>query len=117
VARHAHRPYVPAGRAARPLRWLAVLLVWAAGVAAGLFTLLAGGSRFATCSAHATGLACRGTGTVLAVLLLIGIVAVVTTATVLAATRTPPQLAVVTVVAIAVLVGCLVGARSLLATA
>jgi hypothetical protein len=54
---------------------------------------------------------------VLAVLLLIGIVAVVTTATVLAATRTPPQLAVVTVVSIAVLVGCLVGARSLLATA
>lgn len=99
------------------MRWLAVLLVWAAGVAAGLFTLLAGGSRFATCSAHATGLACRGTGTALAALLLIAIIATVTSATVLAATRTPPQLAALTLLAIAVLVGLLFGARSLLATA
>ena len=117
AARHAHRPYVPAGGPPRPLRWVAVLLVWAAGIAAGLFTLLAGGSRFATCSAHATGLACGNGGTALAVLLLIAIVATVTTATIVATTRTAPQLAALTVVAIAVLVGLLFGARSLLATA
>ena len=117
AARHASRPYVPAGRASRPLRWLALLLVWAAGIAAGLFTLLAGGSRFATCSAHATGLACRDGGTVLAVLLVIAIVATVTTATIVATTRTAPQLAALAALAIAVLVGLLFGARSLLATA
>jgi hypothetical protein len=117
VGRHAHRPYAPARQSPRALRWTAVAVVWAAGVAAGLFALLAGGSRFATCSAHATGLACRSTGTALAVLLLLAVVAVVSTATVLAVSRTPAHLVVLTVVALVLLAGCLIGARSLLATA
>ena len=117
MARHAHRRAGLPGRAPRPLRWLAVALIWLAGVAAGLFTLVAGAARVVTCSAHAPGLACRGTGTVFAVLLLVAVVAVVTSATVLTLARTSAQLAALTVVAVAVLVGLLAGARSLLATA
>ena len=117
MGRHAHKPYVPARRSPRALRWTAVAVVWAAGVAAGLFALLAGGSRFATCSSHATGLACRSAGTALAVLLLLAVVAVVSTATVLAVSRTPSHLAVLTLIAVVLLVGCLLGARSLLSTA
>ena len=106
----------PAGSRQRPLRLPILALVWLVGLAAGLFALLGAAARYTTCSAHATSLACRGTGTSLGVALVACVIAVVTAATVLSYGRARRAVLTIGGAAILVLVGLFLAARALLAT-
>ena len=105
-----------AGGRPRSLRLPTLLLVWLAGLAAGLFALLGAAARYTTCSSHATSLACRSTGTSLGVVLVVCVIAIVTAATVLSYGRTRRGVVTIGLVAILVLVGLFFASRALLAT-
>jgi hypothetical protein len=59
------------------------VLVWLGGLGAGSFALLSVGARYTGCSASAHGLACRPAGTAVGALIVVGVIATVTAATVL----------------------------------
>ncbi|MGI8680145.1 MAG: hypothetical protein ACR2LX_15955 [Jatrophihabitans sp.] len=110
-AKHAH-PGDPRKRHAR-LYTLAV--VWLAGVAAGFFAILASFAAYG-CSSSDNGLACRTSGTVVAVLVVVAVIAVVTAATVFTYERDPRRVVTVGVCGVVALVVCFLAARGLLST-
>jgi hypothetical protein len=100
----------------RPIRLSAVAAVWLAGLVAGFYGLLGAAARYG-CGVNDHGLACRGSGSVLGILIVVAVIGVVTAVTLLAADR--PRRSTVTIagVGLAALVFCFIAARSLLATA
>jgi hypothetical protein len=110
--------HTPPAATSRPrlARAATLTVVWLAGLAAGLFALLGAAARYTTCSGHSTSLACEGTGTSLGVVLVLGVVTIVTTATVVTHGRDRRQVLVIGAIALLVLAGLLLAARALLAT-
>jgi hypothetical protein len=93
-----------------------VLLVWLCGLAAGFYGLLAAAARYG-CGVHQTGLACRGSGSLIGILIVIVVIAVVTAVTIVVPNRPPRGVLIAGGAGLAALVLCLVAARSVLATA
>ena len=92
-------------------------MVWVGGLAAGFFALLSVAARHTVCGASSTGLACRPAGTAIGGALLVGIVAIVTTATVLTHDRGTRRVAGWSVLGVTALGACYLGAHALLDTA
>ena len=90
-------------------------MVWLGGLAAGFFGLLAAAARYG-CGASDNGLACRGSGSLLGILVVLAVVAVVTAVTVLSHERAPRHVLVLGAVGLIALMGCFMAARSLLDT-
>ena len=112
------------GRHAKPVRGrsrlarLATLtLVWLGGLGAGFFALLSVGARYTGCSASARGLACRPAGTAIGGLIVLGVIATVTTATVLTHDRESGRIVGMGVLGVIVLGAWYLAAHALLDTA
>jgi hypothetical protein len=112
VGRHSD----PVASGSPAIRVATLVIVWLAGIGAGLFALLDAAARFTTCSAHASTLACRGTGTTLGVALVLTVVAVVTTITVSTYGRHGRWVTLAGGVALVLLGGLFFAARALLET-
>ena len=95
----------------------AVTLVWLAGLGAGFFALLSAATKYTGCGSRSTGLACRGSGSLLGVLLVVAVIATVTTVTVVTHGRDARRAAVTGVTGLAVLGLCYWLATRLIATA
>jgi hypothetical protein len=100
----------------RRIRRAVLTGVWAVGLVTGYFGLLGAAARYG-CSDTDNGFACRTSGSVAGVLILLAVIAIVTAVTVLAADRPARGLLTVAGIGLAALVLCFVAARSLLATA
>ena len=112
------------GRHAKPVsgrsRWAragTLLLVWLGGLGAGFFALLSVGARYTGCSASARGLACRPAGTAVGTMIVIGVIATVTTATVLTHGRELRRILSLGAVGVVVLGAWYLAAHALLDTA
>jgi hypothetical protein len=112
VGRHAHSIANPT----QVFRLVAVALVWLAGLIVGIFGMICVGARYASCGSTNTGLACHSSGTTLSVLLIVGVIATVTTVTVATHGRDPRTLAAVTIAGLIVLGLLYLGTRAILAT-
>jgi hypothetical protein len=77
--------------------------------------LLGAAARYG-CGSSDTGLACRTSGSVLGILIVVGVIAVVTAVTVLTHERPPRRVVITGGVGLAALALCLIAARSLLGT-
>src|SRR3954470_24761857 len=97
------------------MRLSTVAVVWLGGLVAGFFALLATASRY-ECGARDHGLACRSSGTVVGVSLVVAVIALVTAVTVLTQDRPPRSMLGLGAAGLLVLIGCLIAARALLAT-
>jgi hypothetical protein len=93
-----------------------VVLVWLAGLAAAFVGVLAATARYG-CSAGDTGLACRRSGSILAVLLVLAVLAVVVTVTLLSTARSARPVVILGLAGFAVLAVCFALALLLLGTA
>ena len=100
----------------RAIRLSTVAVVWLLGLAAGLYSLLAAVAKFG-CMSGNRALACRTTGSVLGVVLLVAVVAIVIVVTVLTGRRPARPVLIIGAVGVAALTVCLIAAWSLLATA
>jgi hypothetical protein len=94
---------------------LTVIVVWAAGLAAGFYALLGVAARYGCSSSH-HGLGCGNGGTAVGVVLVLAVIATVSTVTVLAHGRTPARVLAIGVCGLAVLVACYFGTHALLDT-
>jgi hypothetical protein len=92
-----------------------VAVVWLGGLGAGFFGLLGAAAKYG-CGANDHGLACRTSGSVVGVLIVVAVVIVVTAVTVLTHERTPRGVVVAGGLGLVVLVLCFVAARLLLGT-
>jgi hypothetical protein len=103
-------------RGGRLARVGAVGVLWLAGLGVGFYSILSAGARYG-CSKSDSGLACKNTGTVLGVLLIVAVVLVVTAGTVLAqdASSWPGRVLRIGL-ALVLLAACLLGAHALLDT-
>lgn len=110
-ARHAHSSD-PSGRLARRYT---LAIVWLAGLAAGFFAILASFAGYG-CSSNDNGLACRTSGTLVAVLVVVVVIAVVTAVTVFTYEREPRLIVLAGGGALLALVLCYFAARGLLST-
>jgi hypothetical protein len=90
-------------------------LVWLCGLAAGFFSILAAAARYG-CGRNDSGLACRTSGSVLGILLVIAVITVVAAVTVMTHDRPARRVMIAGGVGFASLVACLVAAHGLLAT-
>ena len=106
----------PATGTSRAVRGTTVLVIWLAGIAAGLFALLGAAAKYTTCSANATTLACRSSGTSLGVVLVVAVVAVVTTITVVTHGKDRRWVMVAGAVGLLALACLFMAARALLGT-
>jgi hypothetical protein len=113
VGRHAKA----VSQLSRFARASALVLVWLGGLAAGFFALLGVGARYTSCSAGAHGLACRPAGTAVGGLIVLGVIATVTTATVLTHNRAPSRIMAWAVFGVTALGGWYFAAHALLDTA
>jgi hypothetical protein len=113
VGRHAKAP----SSRSRVARAGTLAIVWLGGLGAGLFALLSVAARYTTCTTGAHGLACRPAGTVIGGLLVIGVIATVTAATVLTHDRGPRRTAACGLLGTAALGMCYLAAQALLGTA
>jgi len=86
-----------------------------AGLAAGFFGLLGAAAKYG-CGGSDTGLACRTSGSVLGVLLIVVVIAVVTAVTVLSHARSPRDTVLIGATGLVALGLCFVAARMLLDT-
>jgi hypothetical protein len=111
VARHARA----VDRRVRAVRFSTIVVVWLGGLAAGFFGLLSAAARYG-CGASDTGLACRTSGSVVGILVVIAVIIVVTAVTVLSQDQPPQRLIAMAVAALAALLLCFIAARALLAT-
>ncbi|MEO8888732.1 MAG: hypothetical protein ABI301_04580 [Jatrophihabitantaceae bacterium] len=102
--------------APRAVRGTTLLLVWLAGIGAGLFALLGAAAKYTTCSSKATTLACRSSGTTLGGVLVVAVVAVVTTITVATHGRDRRWIMIAGVIALALLAALFIASRALLST-
>jgi hypothetical protein len=100
----------------RAVRGTTLLVIWLAGIGAGLFALLGAAAKSTTCSAKATTLACRSSGTMLGAVLVVAVVAVVTTITVATHGRDRRWTIVAGVIGLLVLAALFLAARALLST-
>ncbi|MDT4925565.1 MAG: hypothetical protein QOG01_3278 [Pseudonocardiales bacterium] len=89
--------------------------MWIGGLAAGFFGLLGAVARYG-CGVNDNGLACRGSGSTLGVLIVVAVVSVVTVVTVLSHERPPRRVLVVGGAGLIALLGCFLAARGLLDT-
>jgi hypothetical protein len=92
-----------------------VSIVWLCGLVAGFFGLLAAAARYG-CGSSDNGLACRGSGSVVGVLIVVAVIAVVTAVTVMTHDRPPRRVVAIGGIGLAALVFCFVAARALLGT-
>jgi hypothetical protein len=111
MPRHAHT----VDPATRVSRFASLTFVWIGGLAAGCYVLLGVAARYG-CGANQHGLACGNGGTAVGVALLIGVIAIVTSVTVLMHGRTPRRAAVIAFGGLLALGGCAFGAHALLST-
>lgn len=95
----------------------ALALVWIVGLAAGFFALLSVAARFTGCSSSAHGLACRPAGTAIGALVVLGVIATVTAATVLTHDGERRRIVLCGVLGVAVLGVWYLAAHALLDTA
>jgi len=107
-ARSIHRPTRAAALAT-------VLIIWAAGLAAGFYALLGVAARYG-CGASQHGFGCGNGGTAVGVLLVLAVVATVTTVTILTHGRTPARVSAIGVCGLVVLIACYFATRALLKT-
>jgi hypothetical protein len=112
VARHVR---VPSSRW-RAARAGALTVIWLAGLASGFFAILAAASRF-SCSPSAHGLACRPAGTAVSTVLVLGVIATVTSVTVATHDSGRRRLVGWTVGGAIMLALCFLLARAVIATA
>jgi hypothetical protein len=111
VARHAK---TVDGRS-RSTRTVTLIVVWLGGLAAGFFGLLGAAARYG-CGSSDHGLACRGSGSFVGVLLIVVVISVVTGVTVLTYDRAPRRVILVGIAGLVGLTVCFLLARALLAT-
>jgi hypothetical protein len=114
MARHIHATASRPGVAAR---WALLAALWAVGLVAGFYAMLGAGAKLG-CGKSAHGLACRPAGSALGVAIVLGVIVIVTAATIAlqdAATRGSRALRLLS--GLVLLGACLLGARALLATA
>jgi hypothetical protein len=102
-------------RRVRAIRVSTVIVVWLSGLAAGFFGLLGTAAHYG-CGASDHGLACRTSGTLVSILIVVAVICVVTAVTVTTHDRPPRRVLVIGGAGLAVLVLCFVAARSLIAT-
>jgi hypothetical protein len=102
-------------RRARTTRVSTVGVVWLAGLAAGFFGLLGAAARYG-CGANDHGFGCRGSGSVVGVLIVVAVVAIVTAVTVLSFDRDPRRVIGIGGLGLIALAVCFVAARTLLGT-
>jgi hypothetical protein len=112
VGRHSN----PVAGRSRATRATTLVLIWLAGIGAGLFALLGAAAKSTTCSTKATTLACRTSGTTLGAVLVVAVVAVVTTLTVVTHGKDRRWIAVAGAVGLVVLAGLFAASRALLST-
>ena len=102
-------------RRAATVRRSTVAAIWLGGLGAGFFGLLGAAAKFG-CGASDHGLACRGSGSALGVLLVVAVVAVVTIVTVLTHERPPRPVIAIGGAGLVALCLCFAAARALLGT-
>ena len=100
----------------RAIRLSTVALVWICGLAAGLYATLAAAAKYG-CMSGDQALACKTSGSVLGIVLLITVIAIVTVVTLATMNRPARPLLVIGGLGILALAICAVAAASLLATA
>ncbi len=115
MAPNASRPLPAAERAARSTRLVTVVLVWAGGLGAGIYALVAAVARYGCAPGH-HGLACRGSGSATGFVVVALALAVVTAVTLLTAGRRPRVVLIAGLCGLVALGLCAYAARSLLAT-
>jgi O-antigen ligase len=111
LARHAKA----VDRRARATRLSILTVIWLSGLAAGFFGLLAAVARYG-CGANDNGLACRGSGSIVGILIVIAVVGVVTAVTVMTHDRMPRRVIAIGCVGLGAVMVCFIAARSLLGT-
>jgi hypothetical protein len=111
LARHAKL----VDRRARGIRLSTVAVIWLSGLAAGFFGLLGAAAKYG-CGSSDDGLACRTSGSVVGILIVLAVVIVVTAVTVLTHDRPARPVLVIGGLGLLVLVSCFVAARVLLGT-
>ena len=94
---------------------ITVLVIWAAGLAAGFYALLGVAARYG-CGANHHGLGCSNGGTAVGLAVVVAVIATVTTVTILAHGRTAERIAAIGVCGLAVLVACYFATNALLKT-
>jgi hypothetical protein len=99
----------------RTVRLATITVVWAYGLVAGLYALLAAAAKYG-CMTGADGLACRTAGSVLGIVLLVTVVAVVTVVSLACPSRRTRPVLLIGGAALGALTLCLVASLSLLAT-
>lgn len=115
MARHALPPDPDRESGGRTPRIVSVVLVWLAGIGAGMYSLLSVGVRYAgTCTSRSTGLACHTGGTVLGLVLLVAVVVVVTGVTLGTHGRPITRISALTLAALVVLGAIVLTAHRLL---
>jgi hypothetical protein len=97
------------------VRLSTVAVVWLCGLAAGFFGLLSAAARYG-CGAADNGFACRTSGSVVGILVVIAVIVVVTTVTILSHDQPPRRLVTMGTTGLIALVLCFVAARALLST-
>jgi len=112
VGRHARTP----DSRVRLVRGSALAVIWLGGLAAGFFAILSVAARFG-CSHSSHGLACKQSGSMLGGVLIIAVIAIVTTVTVATHDRGPRRVAIMSTVAALALLGCYLAAHALIGTA
>jgi hypothetical protein len=97
-------------------RLTAVAVVWLVGLAAGLYGLLAATAHYG-CTPEDRAVACGTTGSIAGILVMLLVIAVVAAVTLATRGRSARGVLVLGVLGLVVLVGCLLTAHGVLATA
>jgi hypothetical protein len=112
--RHLQTPHAPPGGVSGVAL---IAILWICGLLAGFYAMLSVGTRYG-CGVNAHGLACRSTGTILGVGIVVAVIATVTAASLLAWDATTWRARLLRMSAgLALLIGCLFAARALIGTA
>ena len=111
MARHTQ----PANRGTRLVALAVVVVVWLCGLAAGFYALLGIAARYG-CGSNNHGLGCGNGGSAVGVALLIGVIASVTSVTVLVHGRSRLRILLIGVIGLFALAACALGSHALLNT-
>jgi hypothetical protein len=107
----------PARAGGRALTAALIAVLWACGLLAGFYAMLGVGAKVG-CGRSSHGLACRTAGSALGAAIVLGVIVIVTVATIAMQDATSNRSRLLRMIAGIVLLGaCLLGARALLATA
>lgn len=102
-------------RRQRAIRTWTVGAIWLCGLAAGFVAILAAAARYG-CAPHDAGFACRTSGSVVGIVLVVAVISVIIAVTVLTYDRPARRVLVVGGVGLGGLIVCFALARVLLAT-